>query len=82
MDTFPINLPEEITTYLQTQIDFGHYATASEYIQALIKEDQTRQASLETLALEGIQSGYSTPITPDDWSHIRATVRQNISQGN
>jgi antitoxin ParD1/3/4 len=82
MNTLPINLPEEIATYLQTQVDSGHYATPSDYIQALIKEDQTRQASLETLALEGIQSGSSTPMSPDDWSHICATVRRNISQGN
>lgn len=81
MNTLPINLPEEITTYLQAQVDAGHYATPSDYIQALIQEDQSRQARLETLALEGIQSGSSTPMTSDDWDHIRATVRQNISPG-
>jgi antitoxin ParD1/3/4 len=64
MNTLPIVLPEELTTYLQTKIDSGHYASPSDYIQALIQEDQTRQSHLETLALEGIQSGYATPIPP------------------
>jgi antitoxin ParD1/3/4 len=82
MNTLPITLPENLTTYLQTQIESGHYATPSDYIQALIQADRDRQTRLETLALEGIQSGSSTPITSDDWSHIRATVRQNLSQGN
>jgi antitoxin ParD1/3/4 len=82
MNTLPITLPESLTTYLQTQIESGHYATPSDYIQALIQADRDRQARLETLALEGIQSGSATPMTSDDWSQIRATVRHNISQGN
>jgi antitoxin ParD1/3/4 len=77
MKTLPISLPEEITTYLQTQVESGHYATPSDYIQALIQEDQTRKSRLETLALEGIESGSSTPMTSDDWLHIRSTVFQN-----
>lgn len=74
MNTLPITLPENLTTYLQTQIESGHYATPSDYIQALIQADRDR---LETLALKGIQSGSSTPMNPEDWAHIRATVRKN-----
>jgi antitoxin ParD1/3/4 len=77
MNTIPITLPENLTTYLQTQIASGHYATPSDYIQALIQADCDRQARLEPLALEGIQSGSSTPMISEDWAHIRATVRQN-----
>jgi antitoxin ParD1/3/4 len=82
MNTLPITLPENLTTYLQTQIASGHYATPSDYIQALIQADRDRQTRLETLALEGIQSGAATPMTPDDWSHIRASVRHNLSRSN
>jgi antitoxin ParD1/3/4 len=82
MNTLPITLPESLTTYLQTQIASGHYTTPSDYIQALIQADRDRQARLETLALEGIQSGSATPMTSDDWLQIRATVRNNLSQGN
>jgi antitoxin ParD1/3/4 len=64
MNTLPIVLPEELTTYLQIKIDSGHYASPSDYIQALIQEDQTRQSHLATLALEGIQSGHATPMPP------------------
>jgi antitoxin ParD1/3/4 len=76
MNTLPITLPESLTTYLQNQIESGHYATPSDYIQA----DSDRQAHLESLALEGIQSGSATPMTPDDWSQIRATVRRNTNK--
>ena len=70
MNTIPITLPENLTTYLQTQIESGHYATSSDYIQALIQADHDRQARFETLALEGIQSGSSTP--HDSWRLVAA----------
>jgi antitoxin ParD1/3/4 len=82
MNTLPIALPENLTIYLQTQIASGHYATPSDYIQALIQADRDRQDRLQTLALEGIQSGSTTPITPEDWAYICTIVRQNLSQGN
>jgi antitoxin ParD1/3/4 len=80
MNTLPITLPESLTTYLQNQIESGHYATPSDYIQALIQADRDRQAHLESLALEGIQSSSSTPMTPGDWSQIRAPVRRNTNK--
>jgi antitoxin ParD1/3/4 len=76
MNTLPITLPENLTTYLQIQIESGHCATPSDYIQAPIQADRDRQTHLETLALKGNQSGSSTSMTPDDWTQIRATVRQ------
>ncbi len=82
MNTLPITLPENLATYIQTQIASGYYTTPSDYIQALIQADRDRQAHLETLALEGVRSGSSTPMIPQDWTHIRATVRHNLSQGN
>jgi antitoxin ParD1/3/4 len=76
-----IDLPDSLATHFQAQTTSGHYATPSDYIQALIEEDQAQKSRLETLALEGINSGPSTPMTPADWDNIRAAVRQNISQG-
>jgi antitoxin ParD1/3/4 len=76
-----LNLPESLVAHFQAQTASGHYATPSDYIQALIEEDQAQISRLETLALEGIHSGPSTPMTPDDWDNIRAAVRQNLSQG-
>lgn len=81
MTTITISLPESLTQYLQAQIASGSYNTASEYIQALIQQDQQHQAQaqLETLVLEGLHSQPTTPMTTDDWDTIRATVQQRIS---
>jgi putative addiction module CopG family antidote len=81
MNTFPINLNENLTHYLQEQIASGHYASPSDYIQALIQEDQARKTQLETKLLEVLDSP-ATPMTDDDWAYIRTQVRQNLSQAN
>ena len=82
MTTISINLPEDLTVYLQSKLTPEHYSTPSDYIQALLQQDQAQNETqldrLETLALEGINSGPSTPMTQDDWDHIRRTVRQNL----
>jgi mRNA-degrading endonuclease RelE of RelBE toxin-antitoxin system len=48
--------------------------------KALIQADQTRKNRLEALAIEGINSGASTPMIQTDWDNIRAAVRQNLSR--
>ena len=80
MNTFPINLNDSLAHYLQEQITSGHYTSPSDYIQALIQADQAHKTRLETLVLEGINSGPSTPMTDDDWVYIRTQVRKNLGQ--
>ena len=84
MTTISISLPEDLTAYLQSKLTTEHYSTPSDYIQALLQQDQAQSETqldrLETLALEGINSGPSTPMTQDDWDHIRRTVRQNLGK--
>jgi antitoxin ParD1/3/4 len=78
MTTLPITLPDSLTTYLQEQIDSGSYPTPSDYIQALIQQDQARRTQ-ESLLLEALDSGSATPMTEQDWDSIRAAVRLNLS---
>jgi antitoxin ParD1/3/4 len=75
-----IELPDTLTSYFQAQMTAGHYPTPSDYIQALIQQDQVRQTQLENRLLAALESPAS-PMTTDDWDHIRATVRQNLSSG-
>jgi putative addiction module CopG family antidote len=74
-----IDLPENLAIYFQDQITTGEYPSASDYIQALIRADQARKNRLEALAIAGVNSGPSTPMTQADWHSIRAAVRQNLS---
>ena len=60
----------------------GGYSSVSEYFRELVRQDQKRQAAerLETMLLEGLNSGNATEMTPEDWEDIRQAVRERIAK--
>lgn len=66
--------------YIEEQVDKGGYSTVSEYFRELIRQDQKRKATerLETMLLEGLDSGSATPVTEKDWQDIRQSVRDRL----
>lgn len=81
MSTINISLPEAMKTYIDEQVSKGGYGTVSEFFRDLVRQDQKRKAKedLETLLLEGLQSGSTTPMTPQDWQDIRLAVQEQIT---
>jgi antitoxin ParD1/3/4 len=82
MDTMNISLPEPLKDFVEQQVVQGGYSTASEYVRMLIRDDQKRKAEarLETLLLQGLDSGDATELTKKDWVVIRRTVQQRLTQ--
>lgn len=73
MTTMNISLPEEMKAFIEAQMGQEGYASASEYLRALIREAQKRQArkALDAKLLEAVESGPATPMTKDDWAALR-----------
>jgi len=71
-----ITLPEPMRQYVDDQIATGSYGTASEYVRALIREDQKRNAQdrLEALLLEGLESGDAAEVSPQFWEDFRSRL--------
>jgi antitoxin ParD1/3/4 len=82
MSTVNISLPESMKAYIDEQVSTGGYGTVSEFFRDLVRQDQKRKAkeSLETLLLEGLDSGASTPMSSQDWEDIRRAVQGKIAQ--
>ncbi len=82
MKSINISLPDMMRTYVEQQVADGGYSTISEYFRELVRQDQKRkgQERLETLLLEGLNSGSATPLTQEDWDSIRKAVRAKVSQ--
>lgn len=76
METMNIALPEAMKQFVQAQVERGGYSSVSEYVRDLIRTDQKEKAreALEAEILRGLDSGTSTPMSPGDWSEIRAEV--------
>lgn len=80
MTSINISLPDSMKAYIEEQVNKGGYSTVSEYFRELIRQDQKRKAAerLETMLLEGLDSGSSTPMTQKDWEDIRQSVRDRL----
>ena len=82
MKSINISLPDGMRAYVEEQVAEGGYSTISEYFRELVRLDQKRKAKehLETLLLEGLNSGSATPLTEKDWDDIRTSVRVKVQQ--
>lgn len=81
--TIHISLPESLKEYMDKRITEQHYATLSDYIRALVREDQKRQAEerLEKLLLEGLESGRGTTIrSKKDWGKFWERIEARITK--
>ena len=86
MTNVNISLPETLKNYIEEQVIWGGYGTTSEYVRELIREDKKRKAQerLETLLLEGLESGEAVPVTPEFWKELwaKAEVRKKANQSS
>lgn len=70
MATLNISLPEGMKVFVEEQVQKREsYTSASDYVRALIREDQKRKAGekVEALLLEGLDSGEPTEINAAWW---------------
>ena len=80
MQTMNISLPDQLKEFVDGQVGSGRYSSVSEYVRDLIRDDEKRKAQerLETLLMEGIQSGGPTEMTRQDWTDIRAEALKQL----
>ena len=72
MTSMNVSLPEDLKEYVEAQTK-SSYSTPSEYVRELIRGDQKRRAKekLDTLLLEGLNSGDSLPVDATFWSDLK-----------
>jgi antitoxin ParD1/3/4 len=72
MTSMNVSLPEDLKQYVEAQTKSG-YSTPSEYVRELIRADQKQRAKekLDTLLLEGLNSGEPIPVDADFWNDLK-----------
>ena len=80
MITMNISLPDEMKTFIEAQMSQDGYASASEYLRALVREAHKWKArqELETKLLEGLQSPASE-LTAEDWQSMRREALDQLA---
>ena len=76
MTTLNISLPDAMKSFVEEQVHKGMYASASDYIRALVREDQKRQAEqeLEAKLLAALESHDYREASPEVFERLRARV--------
>jgi antitoxin ParD1/3/4 len=84
MATMTISLPETMREFVESEVVNGDYGSASELIRELVRERQKRKAQerLETLLLEGLESGQPIEITQDYLTERRRLLRKKLEKEN
>jgi len=80
MTTMNISIPEEMKVFVESQMAQEGYASASEYLRALIREAQKQRArkDLEAKLLEGMQ-GPAVKMTRKEWDSIEREAREGLA---
>ena len=77
-----ISLPESLKQYVKKRVAEEHYSNPSDFIRALIREDQKHRdrEKLESMLLEGLSSGEGKAMTAADWKKLREDVMTHMKQ--
>jgi antitoxin ParD1/3/4 len=56
-----ISITEQMKQWVESQVESGKYANASDYLRDLIRHDQEIRQGFDALLLKGLESGSSMP---------------------
>lgn len=76
-ESINISLPEPLKEWVQQQVTARGYATVSEFVRHLLREEQRRQIDDNLHA--ALDSGEATPMTAHDWERIRREGQQRLA---
>ena len=82
MASLNISLPQSLKDYVEDRVSVGGYSTPSEYLRELLRQDQKQRSEekLETLLLEGLESGEPIEISPEYWEKKRKRLMERLSR--
>jgi len=82
MATMNISLPEEMKIFIEAEMTAEGYASASEYLRALIREAQKQRAKqeLEAKFREALEGGPATPMAREDWDSIEREALDRLAR--
>ena len=81
MSTIGVDLPDHLLEFVELQVRRGEFASASEYIVALVNAARKKRSEIETALLEGLDSGPAEEWTSQEWADIKERVIGRHSEG-
>lgn len=83
MATMNISLPDSLKAFAQAQTETNSYSNPSDYVRSLIREDKEKkeaQHRIESLLLEGLDSGDAISLDDQYWSNKKAQLHATLKK--
>jgi antitoxin ParD1/3/4 len=80
-----ISLPDQVQTFVEEQAIAAGFNSANEYVYHLIVREQERiaqQERIESLLVEGLDSGEPVEATDDWWEQKRTRLVEQFQQSD
>ena len=73
MSMMSLTLPDSLRAFVESQAARKGYGSPSDYLEALILEDQRKaeKEEIESKLLEALQGPPATPVTSETWEAIK-----------
>ena len=83
MATMTISLPDPLREFVEAEVLTGNYGSASELFREMVRERQKAKAQerLETLLLEGLESGRPIEVTKQYVESRQSALREKLKKG-
>ena len=80
IERLTISLAPELRAWINDRIEAGKYASASDYVATLIRDDR-RQGNLDQLLTEGLDSGPAIEADKAYWDGKKAALKKRRARG-
>ena len=80
-----LSLPQSLKSWIEEEASLGGYASASEYVEQLIRKEQQEQKrklreELEQKLLAALDSGEPVEVTPEFWEARRQELQKRLER--
>ena len=80
MSTIPVDLPDDLHLFVEAKVRRGDFASASDYVVALIQAARSKRSEIEAALIEGLESGPAEEWTSQEWAEIKQRVMQRSQE--
>ena len=81
MSTIPVQLPDDLQHFVEAKVRRGKFASANEYIVALVDAARSKRSEIEAALIEGLQSGPAEEWTSQEWTDMKQRVIERQQEG-
>ena len=74
MTSIPVDLPADLQEFVQATVKRGQFASANDYIVALVDAARSKRSEMEAALMEGLKSGPAEEWSSQEWADIKQRV--------